>query len=346
MLQAIEKVLDHGRIILGPEVNQFEQQLAAFCGVKYAVGVGSGTDALLIGVKALGLDAGDEVIAPALSFVGTANGIAMGGARPVFADVRTDLTIDPARIEELITPRTKAIMPVHYTGRLADIPALQAICERHGLMLLEDAAPAIGAEYQGQRAGSFGMIGCLSINPMKPLNGMGEAGAVLTNSAELYDRLLALRYNGLVDREYCHYRSGNGRIDTLQAALLMPRIKRLDGWIARRREIAAVYNQRLAHVVDCNSPRPGYRDVFYTYIIQTDRRNELRSWLDANQVETRIHHSLIIPQHPAFLETDLRRYPVALRATNRVLCLPIHEKMSDAEVFRVCDLILEFFQNP
>lgn len=345
MINSISAVLDHGRILLGPEVDKFESQLAAYCGVRHAVGVASGTDALVLGLKALGVSPGDEVITSCLSFVGTANGIAMTGATPVFCDVTEDLLLDPQRLDGLITPRTKVVLPVHFTGRLADITAIDDICRRHGLVLAEDAAPAIGATYMGKRAGSFGKVGCLSINPMKVLNALGEAGAVLTDDDEVRDRLLALRYNGLINREYCHFRSINGRIDTLQAAVLLPRMKRLESIIARRNEIAARYDAEFSKIVVTPSRRSGYRDVYYTYTILTTRRDNLAAFLNERGIETKIQHPQIIPQHPAYCESDLGRYPVATKLTKEILCIPCHEKMDNMQVDYVVRSVLSFFAH-
>lgn len=345
MLRGIEAVLDHGRVLLGPEVAAFEEQLAGYCGVRHAIGVGSGTDALLLAALAAGLGPDDEVIMPCLSFVGTANGITMSGARPVFCDVTADLVMDPNRAEERISPRTRAIMPVHFTGRLADMAALEDLCRRRGLMLIEDAAPAIGADFQGRRAGSFGRLGCLSLNPMKVLNALGEAGAVLTDDDSLRDRLLALRYNGMVDKESCHFPSVNARLDTLQAAALLPRLARLEAAIARRRAVAARYDQALAGLARLPERRPGYRDVYYTYTIRTPRREALATALAGDGIETRIQHPRIIPQHPAYAEADLSPYSEALAAVAEVLCLPCHENMSDEQADWVAERTRTFFEG-
>lgn len=345
MLGAMAAVLEHGRILLGPDVEAFEQELARYCGVRHAIGVGSGSDALFLALRAAGIGPGDEVIAPCLTFVGTANGIALTGARPVFCDVDDTLTIDPRRVASLITPRTKAVMPVHFTGRLADMAALAALCAEHGLMLIEDAAPAIGAERDGRRAGSFGALGCLSLNPMKLLNGLGEAGAVLTDDDGMAERLMALRYNGVVDREFCHWVSLNGRLDTLQAAVLRPRLRRLDDLIARRQAIAARYHQAFAGLAVLPLPRPGDRDVFYTYTLRTPRRAALAAYLAERGIESKVQHPWIIPQHPAYLEADLSPYPAALRACGEILCLPCHEHMDEDQVSRVIAAVVAFFKD-
>jgi dTDP-4-amino-4,6-dideoxygalactose transaminase len=345
MLRAIETVMDHGRILLGPEVDALERELAAYCGVKHALAVGSGTDALVLAVRALGLGAGDEVITPAITFVGTANGIALAGAKPAFCDVTPDLVMDPARIAAAITPHTKAVMPVHFTGRMPNMDAIAAICRKHDLILIEDAAPGIGAERNGKRAGSFGKVGCLSINPMKVLNALGEAGAVLTDDDAVFERLSILRYHGVVNKESCVTLSHNARIDTLQAAVIRPRLKRLEQSIAHRRSVAARYNRAFKGLFRLPQETPGHRDVYYTYTIQSPDRDKLAEHLMEAGVETRVQHPMIIPQHPLYRETDLTRYPVAMKAASEVLCLPCHEKLDDAQVDYTIRAVAGFFSQ-
>lgn len=346
LLDAVAEVLDHGRVLLGPEVDAFEQELAAYCGTRYAVGVGSGSIAIFYALKAAGIQPGDEVITSAMSFIGTANGISLAGATPVFVDTRQDLTMDPARIEAAITSRTKAIMPVHFTGKLCDMDAIAGIAERRGLLLIEDAAPAIGATLRGRKAGSFGVAGCLSINPMKLLNALGEAGAVLTNDETIRDHVVSLRYNGLLNREYCHFVSTNGRIDTLQAAVLRKRLPRLEGVIDKRRRIAAHYQDKLSRFMEV--PRDGNqcRDVYYTFSVQTDHRDDLMSHLAKCGIETKIQHPLLMPEHPAYAErSKLASFPVAKRATQRVLCIPAHEHMNWEQVEHVAVSVQSYFDR-
>jgi dTDP-4-amino-4,6-dideoxygalactose transaminase len=337
-------VLDHGRVLLGPEVEEFERELAAYCGTTYAVGVGSGSIAIFVALRALGIGPGDEVVAPALSFAGTANGISLAGAEPVFVNVKADLTLDPELVEAAITPRNRAIMPVHFTGKLCAMEQLEPIAAKHGLHIVEDAAPAIGASRNGRKAGAFGIAGCLSINPMKLLNALGEAGAVLTDDARLRDHVTALRYNGIVGGEYYRFVSTNARLDTLQAGILLVRLKYLENVIERRRRIAALYAEELSGCVEVPREAPGARDVYYTFTIQCDRRDELASHLARLEVETKIQHPLLIPQHPAYAgDHGGRRFPVAERATRRLLCLPAHENMSDAQAEFVAARVRDFY---
>lgn len=344
ILDAVGAMLDHGRILLGPEVEEFERRLAEYCGTQYAVGVGSGSIAIFFALKAAGIGPGDEVITSALSFIGTANGIALTGAKPVFVDTRSDLSIDSTLVERAVTARTRAIMPVHFTGKLCAMDRLMEIARRRGLLLIEDAAPAIGATLGGRKAGSFGLAGCLSINPMKLLNGIGETGAVVTNDEAVRDKIIALRYNGLINREYCHFVSTNGRIDTVQAAVLLRRLPRLEGIIQRRRQIAAFYQKEFAHLVEVPRDAEGGRDVYYTFTIQTDFRDALMGYLAQRGIETKVQHPLLMPEHPAYADgSPAGTYPVAARATKRLLCLPAHENMTDRQVAHVAASVQAFF---
>ena len=345
MLDRVDSILTGGRLVLGPEVEELERALAAYCGTRYAVGVGSGTGAIFVALKALNLGPGDEVITSCLSFVGTANGIRLTGATPVFVDVAEDFSIDPALVEKAITPRTKAIMPVQFTGRLCDMVSLRTIADKHGIYLVEDAAPAMGAELNGKRAGSFGIAGCISFNPMKILNACGEAGAVLTDDTDVYERLLPLRYNGVVNKEWCRDVSINSRLDTVQAAILLARLPGLEGVIAKRRSIAARYNDAFSPFVRVPSEKPGYRDIYYTYSILTPQRDALSAYLAAAGIETKVQHPILIPEHHAYLESDMSRYPVGRRTTAEVLCLPAHENMSDEQVELTVAEVKAFFKG-
>ena len=322
LLSAVEKVLAHGRILLGPEHESFEREVAAFCQKRYAVGVGSGTDALYFALRCLDLSPGDEVITTALSWIATANAIALCGATPVFVDIGEDLNIDPDRIEEAITPRTKAILPVHFSGQLCDVPKILAIAERNGLPVVEDAAQAFGARLDGQTAGSFGLINSFSMNPMKVFCAYGEAGVVVTDEEDLHKKMVSLRYNGTVDREECHYPSLNGRLDTVQAAMLLVNFKRLAERIEKRRRIASFYSRELGPLVRCPAEEDGYFNVFYTYTILTDQRDKLREFLDSKGVETKIHHPILMPDQRAYRHLPKHDIPVAERLVGEILSIP------------------------
>jgi dTDP-4-amino-4,6-dideoxygalactose transaminase len=346
-MEAIEQVLDHGQVLLGPEVPQFESEVAHYCGTKYAIGVGSGSIALYFALKAANIGPGDEVITSCLSFVGTANAIAMTGAKPVFVDTAIDLTIDPVCISAAIGERTKAIMPVHFTGRLCGMDIIKGISESNNICIIEDAAPAFGASNQaGQKAGSFGMAGCLSINPMKVLNALGEAGIVLTDDEILKNKVMALRYNGLVNRESCEFISTNGRIDTIQAAVARVRLRNIDTIITRRNKIANYYNHKFKGLFILPEPMPNCTDVFYTYTLQTEQRDQLADYLTSNGIECKIQHPILMPEHLAFKEDNIElNYPVAKRATREILCIPANETLNDLQVEYVATTIRRFFKG-
>lgn len=218
IIQSIETVFQHGKIILGPEVTELENTVANFCGRSFGVGVSSGTDAIFLALKAIGIGAGDEVITTSLSWIATTNAIALTGATPVFVDIGNDLNIDATKIEECITPATKAVLPVHYTGKVCNMALLMQISEKYGIPIIEDAAQAFGASYFDKKAGSFGLMACFSMNPMKVFGACGEAGMVLTDRKDLYEKLTILRYNGTINKEKCIESSLNFRLDTIQAA--------------------------------------------------------------------------------------------------------------------------------
>ncbi|GAB4411950.1 MAG: DegT/DnrJ/EryC1/StrS family aminotransferase [Bacteroidia bacterium] len=347
IMAAMERVLDHGWFILGQEVKDFEAAVAELCGVKYAVGVGNGTDALILPMQGLGIGAGDEVIVPPNSYLASASSVALAGARPVFADVREDYNLDPERVEAAITPRTKAIMAVHLTGRPADMEALTDIARRHGLYLIEDSAQAIGATYGGRPVGSFGISGGFSLHPLKNLNAAGDAGFITTNDPDLYEYLLKARTHGHSSRDTCDFWSLNSRLDTLQAALLLVKLKHLPAWNARRRALAAIYQERLSPYVWVPTDKPHEQAVYHTFIIQTDRRDALQQYLAAHEVETKIHYP--VPIHlqraAAYLGYQRGDFPVTERQTETILSLPVFPELSDEQVHYVCDVVETFFRQ-
>ena len=343
-LDAIDKILETGMILNGPEVEAFERQAAEFCNAPYAVGVGSGTAALDLALRCLDIGAGDEVILPALSFVGTANAVAAVGAVPVFVDIRNDLLIDPDAIEAAITPRTRAIMPVHFTGNVCDMNAVRDISERHSIPIVEDAAPAFGATYRERKAGTFGVLGCFSMNPMKVLGAVGEAGLIIAHTNEHAAHLRELRYHGIRDKDVCLNVSLNARLDTLQAAILSIRLKSLERSIARRQEISRRYASHLSNIVEVPQPTPVVRHAWYHYTILCDRRDELSSRLQADGIETRVYHARLMPDHPAHAANSAE-YPIGRALVGRILCLPMHDKLTDDEVDLVSDRVVRFYKG-
>jgi dTDP-4-amino-4,6-dideoxygalactose transaminase len=341
-LDVIDSILKTGLILNGPEVDNFEKQVTAYCGMNCAVGVGSGTAALYLALKALRIGSGDEVILPALSFVGTANAVAAVGARPIFVDIRDDLLIDPAATETAITSRTRAIMPVHFTGNVCDMDALTAIAKRHDIPIIEDAAPAFGASYREKKAGTFGLFGCFSMNPMKVLGAIGEAGVVLTNSKALGSRLRDLRYHGIRDKDVCLDVSLNARLDTIQAAILSIRLEAVEQNLKRREAIAQRYSARLSEFVEIPRVDVQVQHAWYHYTILCNRRDALAAALQKRGIESRVYHSKLMPDHPAH-RTGLDPFPVGGAIVDRILCLPMHDRLRDEEVDFVCETIIDYY---
>lgn len=342
LLASVEKVLSHGRIILGPEVTEFESQISSFCKRRYAVGMNSGTDALYLALRSLGISYGDEVITTPLSWIATLNAITLTGAKPVFIDIADDLNINPDLIESAITSKTKAILPVHFTGKICDMEKIIAIAHKHKLFVVEDAAQAFGARRDGIGAGSFGNIGAFSMNPMKVLCGYGEAGAVVTDDKDIYDRLVSLRYAGTVNKEDCHFPSLNGRLDTIQAAMLLVNLKYLKAKIKRTQKIAQKYTEALGDTVGC----PGddeTSNVYYSYTITTPRRDELMSYLESKGIETKIQHPILMPYHTAYKGSYQSHIPNAQRLVNQILCIPNEETLEPEQADYVINSIKEFF---
>ena len=343
LLNAVEEVLAHGRFILGPEHERFEIEIAKYCHRRYGIGVNSGTDALYFALRALDIGPGDEVITTPLSWIATVNAIVLTGATPVFVDIAKDLNINVSLIESAITPRTKVILPVHFTGRMCDMHAIMDIADRRNLLVIEDGAQAFGANLDGIRCGASGIMSCFSMNPMKVYNAYGEAGAILTDDESLRDKLNSLRYNGTINRQDCHTPSLNGRLDTMQAAMLLVSLKYLEDKIERRRAIAAAYRNSLAGVVRCPTEYSGNRHIYYAYTVLADRRDDLMQHLATRGIETQIQHPIPMPYHTAYKGRFQAEIPVCEEAVNRILCLPNQEDMTIEAVDYVCRCVREFY---
>ncbi len=342
LMQAVEKVLDHGWFILGDEVETLEREIAALCDKKYAVGVGSGTDALYLALRALGVGPGDEVITTPLSWIATTNAIVLAGATPVYVDIGKDLNINANLIEKAITPKTKAIVPVHFTGKMCDMPRIKDIANRHKLFLVEDAAQAFGARLPSGVAGSFGDISCFSMNPMKVLCAYGEAGAVVTDYPKLCERLVSLRYAGTVNRDDCHFPSLNGRIDTIQAAMISVNLKHFQAKLEKLRKIAKRYTAALKGVVTCPQDK-GDDHVYYSYTILAPRRDELREYLMKNGIETKIQHPILMPYHTAYRGKFSPKIPVAERLVKQLVCIPNEANLTNKQIDYIIDRIKRFY---
>lgn len=340
LLPIIEDVLASGGYIGGEVIERLESKLAALCGVKHAVVLNSGTDALILGLRALGIGPGDEVITPPNSFVASTAAIVHVGAKPVFVDVLADQNIDPERIAAAITPRTKAIMPVHLTGRIADMDPILALAQSHGLFVIEDAAQAIGSRYRGQPAGSFGAAGCFSTHPLKNLNAIGDGGFITTNSDDIFSFVRLLRNHGLVDRNTVKEFGLVSRMDTLQAAVLEFRLGRLDEIIRQRRSNAARYRALLDRSDIFIAPdRDIEFNTYHTFVIQVERRDALQRHLADKGIGTAIHYPIPIHLQPAAAALGYLRgdFPTTESQAERILTLPINPSLTHQHIEMIAE---------
>ncbi|HEY0832495.1 MAG TPA: DegT/DnrJ/EryC1/StrS family aminotransferase [Azospirillum sp.] len=347
LMARIEAVFARGSFVGGPTVDRLEEELAAFHGVPAdrVVALNSGTDALILGMKALGLGPGDEVITPPNSFVASTAAIVAVGATPVFADVLDDQTLDPDAAAAAITPRTRAIMPVHLTGRVCAMDRLTALAGRHGLAIVEDAAQSIGSFHHGRISGTFGELGCFSLHPLKNLGAAGDAGFLLARDAEVARRVRLWRSHGLADRNTVTEWGTVSRLDSLQAEILRFRLTRLPDVLARRRRNAARYRELLADLPVFIPPeRPDTVDTFHTFVVQLDRRDALRDFLAARGVATAIHYPVPLHLQPAArsLGYGPGAFPVTERQAARIVTLPVNQFLADDDLVHIADLMGEF----
>ncbi len=346
LMAVIEGVMAEGAFIGGSDIVRLEAALAAYCEMPYAVGVASGTDALILGMKALGIGPGDEVITPPNSFIASTASIVMTGATPVFADVLPDQNIDPEAVAAAVTPRTKAIMAVHLTGRVAPMDRLAHIAERYSLLLIEDAAQAIGSRYMGKPAGSLGDLACFSAHPLKNLNATGDAGFVVTADGAVATRLERLRNHGLVDRNTAQEWGTSSRMDTLQAAILLMRLAKLEDVISQRRANAEIYCELLdpSHVYIPPSRNVEFNS-FHTFVIQADERDKLKDFLAMKGIRTAIHYPIPIHLQPAAAGLGYRhgQFPATERQAGRILTLPVHQFLSTEDIEYVAETVNGFY---
>lgn len=356
---AFTRVLKSGYFILGPEVEALEEECASYCEAEHAIGVSSGTDALLVALMALGIGAGDEVICPSFTFFATAGCISRTGARPVFVDaLESSFNCDPEDIERKITSRTRAIIPVHLYGRCADMAEILDIAERHDIAVIEDAAQAIGAEYEDRRAGSMGRIGCFSFFPTKNLGACGDGGLVTCQDAELADKIRVLRVHGSAPKYHHGVIGGNFRLDALQAALIRPRLRRLDDSSLRRARHAAAYNRLFeeAGFTGGTSPplrlpeTPPGRHIYNQYTLRCsdpDSRDALREFLAANKIATEIYYPIPLHLQKCFSSLNGRKgdFPISEKLAGEVLSIPIFAELEEEEISHVADRIAAFFKE-
>lgn len=344
---AIQNVIDKTAFAGGPFVEQFEKEFAEFCRTRQAVGVSSGTSALWLALLALEIGAGDEVITAVDTFIATAEAISFTGAKPVFVDVDGQTyNINPERLEAAITPRTKAIIPVHLFGQPADMDPVMEIARRHGLHVIEDASQAHGAEYKGRRAGSIGDLGCFSFYPGKNLGAYGEAGAVVTNSDELADKIRKLRDHGQAKKYYHDLIGWNGRMDGIQGAVLSVKLKHLEDWNEKRRRNAALYTQLLKEQDHLVTPTEAHyaKHVYHIYALRTTERDQLISHLAENEIYCGIHYPIPLHLQKAYQFLGLQKgdYPVAEQCAAEFVSLPMFPELTGGQIERVVESIGQF----
>ena len=346
-MQAISEVCESQSFILGPAVVEFEEKIAAYCGSKHAIGVSSGTDALLVSLMALEIKPGDEVITTPFTFFATAGCIARLGAKPVFVDVEADsYNIDAGLIEEKITEKTRAIIPVHLFGQIAQMKVIMEIAQRHNLAVIEDAAQAIGASQDGIKCGNFGDCGCFSFYPTKNLSGFGDGGLVTTNTESLAEKIRILRDHGQNPRYFYKAIGGNFRLDSVQAAVLAVKLKYLDGWNEKRRQNAALYDSIFA-----NSPVRAPKieannvSIYHQYTVTVPERDRLQKFLAENQISSVIFYPKPLHLQDCFKELGYKRgdLPVAERLCSEVLSLPVYPELSAEQIEYVARTALEFY---
>lgn len=347
ILQAVDEVFSSGIYILGNYVEILEKELSDYLNCPYVLTLANGTDAIILALKILGIGAGDEVIIPVNSFVASAGAVAAVGATPVFCDVNEDLNININEIVKHITKKTKALMPVHLTGRSADMNAIMEIAKTHQLFVIEDAAQSIGASYNGKLTGTIGDFGCFSLHPLKNLHAYGDAGIITTNNREYYEQLKLLRNHGLKDRNTCVMWGLNSRIDSVQAKIVSLGLTYLDKWNAARRRNAFRYQDALKSVITVPFDPENLFSVYHNFVILTEKRDALAHYLKENGVDTRVHYPIPLHLQPAAknLNYKMGDFPVAEKLMKQMLSLPIYPELVDKEIDYVISNIKDFFHG-
>ena len=345
---AIENIITKSAFVGGEEVRLFETEFAAYCEARGCVGVGNGTDALYLTLRALGIGAGDEVVTVAHTFIATSEAISMTGATPIFIDVTEDtMLMDPSLIEAAITPKTKAVVPVHLYGQSCDMDAIMQIARKHGLKVVEDAAQAHGGRWRGQRVGSIGDAATFSFYPGKNLGAFGDGGAVVSQDEDLIERIRMLANHGRLEK-YTHKMEGvNSRLDGMQAAILRVKLRRLDEWNARRRQIADAYRDQLTgHGLTLPTVHENAETVWHLFVVRTGERERLQSLLKEEGIATGIHYPVPLHEQPAY-EDRRASYslPVTERAAREVVSLPMYPELSQEQIEAVCNAVTSAFAS-
>ncbi len=346
---ATEKVISSQQFVLGPEGAAFEQEIAKLCGAAHGVGLASGTDALILALRACGVQSGDEVLLPPFTFVATGSAVSALGARPIFADIRPETyNIDPAELERRVTPRTRAIVVVHLYGLPADMDPILAFAKTRGIPVIEDNAQAIGASYKGRRTGALGDAACFSFYPTKNLGAYGDAGLVTTNSSQLAERIRTLRNHGQTGKYLSSEPGWNSRLDEIQAAILRVKLRHLANWQRARQANAAEYTRLLNQIPGVMPPMvaEGFEHVYHQYTIRVERRDELQQFLSERKIGSTVYYPYPLHLQPLYASLGYKAgdFPHAERAAQEVLSLPMYPELRKEQIARVVETIAEFMK--
>ena len=349
-LDDIRALVGRADFTLGAAVTEFENRFAAFCGLPHAIGVGSGTDALIISLRLSGVGPGDEVITAANTFIATVGAIAAVGARPVLVDNENGFAINPDEIAQKITPQTGAIVPVHYTGNVADMPSIMKIADRHGIPVIEDAAQAIGSSLDGKPVGSWGKTACFSVHPLKNINVWGDGGLILTRDDSLADEIRLFRNHGLKNRDECVMFGVNSRLDTLQAVVGLRLIEQADEITKRRIAVSEQYDAAFSDLepaIRVPLRRPGVRHAFHLYMLRVERRDELLAHLHGCGIEALIHYPRPIHLQEAARDLGYQQgdFPIAEADANSIITLPAHQHLDGEQINLIVESVLNFLAN-
>ena len=348
--EAIQKVLDTTSFIMGEELRKFEEEFARFCDVKYAIGVANGSDALILALRACGISEGDEVITVPHTFIATTEAISNVGGKVVFVDIDSKTyTIDVSKMEEKITERTKAIIPVHLYGQPADMDPILKIAKKYNLKVIEDAAQAHGAKYKGKKVGSIGDVACFSFYPGKNLGAYGDAGVVMTNNEEIVKKVKLLRNHGRITKKYEHEIEGySSRLDNLQAAILQVKLRHLNKWNESRRKNAKKYNELLNNIGGIITPYEAdyAKHVYHLYVIRAEGRDKLREDLKSKGIATGIHYPIPLHLQPAYSYLDYKKgdSPVTEKTSQEILSLPMYAELSENQIMEICYWVKNFYK--
>lgn len=345
--RAIQNVFSNSNFILGENVEKFQEEFADYCGAKRCIGVANGMEALQIALHSLGIGKGDEVITTPLSAIATTLAISSVGAKPVFVDIDDTYNIDASKIKEKINEKTKAILPVHLYGQMAEMVIIMEIAEQHNLKVIEDAAQAHGAEFKGKKAGTIGDAGCFSFYPTKNLGCYGDGGSIITNDTELGKKISCLRNYGEEKKYYSVYKGFNSRFDELQAAVLRVKLNYLDEWNEKRRNIAGIYNEQLKDSgLILPLVKKNRKHIYHIYSVSYKKRGALQQFLQKNNIGTSVHYPLPIHLQPAYSDLGIKEgsLPKAETTSKEILSLPIYPELTENEVLRISECINKFKQ--